>query len=110
MTNEEAEVLRNMLSQHYGDQVVTVREFCDVLRRWTEVAGDYLVSQGYLDNKANIETLFLATAKSSLLGRMIYGKEKLRTVKCPECKGTWRGCFQDCPCGGCGWLPNEENK
>lgn len=108
MTSEEAEAMRKQLAQHFHAPVMTVNEFCDVLRRWSEVAKDYLVASGYLHSVNEVEALFLATHKSSLLGRMIYGGEAVRTEPCPECKGVWRGCFLKCPCGGCGWLPKAE--
>lgn len=106
MTNEEAEAMRKQLAEHFRSPVMTVKEFCGVLQKWSSVAKEYLVKQGYLHDVHEVDSLFLATSKSSLLGRMIYGGEEIRMQPCPECQGKWRGCFLKCPCGGCGWLPN----
>ena len=117
MTDEEAKEMRRQLAAHHHDQLFTVREFCDILRQWTRVAGNYLsmmYHDGHRMNRdqefepLNIERFFLAAEKSSLLGRMFYGKEKVRTEKCPKHEGVWCGCFIDCPCAGTGWLPNKE--
>lgn len=107
MTNEEAEAMRKQLSDHLHSPVLSLHEFCTVFKEWLSVATPYLVKRGYLRDAEQASTLFyLAVGKSSLLGRMLYGREKVRTVPCPECKGEWSGCFLKCPCGGCGWLPN----
>jgi hypothetical protein len=109
MTNEEAETMRRELSKHYGDQVLTVREFCGALQIWSRVAGNFITEMtgyGTVERPFDATGFFLAAMKSSLLGRLIYDRETLRATPCPECKGRWRGCFLNCPCGGCGWLPN----
>ncbi len=125
LTPEQAESLRKQLCKYYRDQVLPVSEVCAALRAWSEVAQAHL--QGYLDYENDgktirFDSLFLAAEKSSLLGRMLYGREKLRTEQCPRCKGQWRGLYfpatenfpgntpDGCGCGGCGWLPNKESK
>jgi hypothetical protein len=63
--------------------------------------------------KSFVETLShveLSIRKSSLLARLIYGGEKLRTKKCPEHKGRWSGIPHPdnmCPhgCEHTGWIP-----
>lgn len=105
MTNDEAEAMRVELCRHYGDQVLPVREVCDALFTWAKAAGTYLKETYGIE--VDLQDLSLVTCKSSLLGRLIYGREKLRGKPCPVCLGVWRGCGVDCPCGGCGWLPNE---
>lgn len=51
----------------------------------------------------------ITIAKSSLLCRLLYDGETLRTTPCPTHKGRWSGCHPE-PCEhGCdyvGWLPN----
>lgn len=108
-TDEEAKELRQQLSFHYGDELFTVTEFCDALKTWSNVAGEYLEKR-YNVTKQIAQHLFLAAEKSSLLGRMLYGKEKPRKTPCPVCKGEWCGCFHNCPCGGCGWVPEEKEQ
>jgi len=56
--------------------------------------------------------------KSCLLDRLIYGKEKLRTVPCPVHQGKWSGCsFDHPPCEYCyygsnvtGWVRHDYPK
>lgn len=105
LTPEQAEAMRRQLSEHYGDQVRTVGEVCAALQQWAEVGGHFINEMA--GTNVNAHRIFLAAHKSSLLGRLLYRGEKLRTRQCPDCKGVWRGCFLECPCGGCGWLPNE---
>ncbi len=62
-------------------------------------------------------TALLAIEKSCLLDRLIYARQPLRTVKCPEHRGVWSGVEMPrhwpltnaCPhgCGLTGWLPLE---
>ena len=55
----------------------------------------------------------MAITKSALLGRLLYLNEELRTTKCPEHTGTWRGLDwhinEGCSlgCDLTGWLPNN---
>jgi len=110
MTDEEAEKMRLALCEHYRDQVLTAHEFCEALRTWSEVGHAFITQMtGYGSREQPFDgaRFFLAASKSSLLGRLLYGREKLRTTPCPECKGIWSGCGLSCPCRGCGWLPNE---
>ena len=109
LTDAEAEEMRAKLSRHYRDQVVTVSEVNAALRTWTDAAAEYLEKQ-YSITPELVNTAFLLAHKSSLLGRILYGRERLRTKPCPECKGRWCGCFLKCPCGGCGWLAEETPK
>jgi hypothetical protein len=118
LSPEEAELLRQKLAAHYRDQVLTVKEFCSIFREWSKVAGVFIAEM--LGHRRRLgeselrpepfdaEGIFLAASKSDLLGRMIYGREKLRTKPCPTHQGTWSGCFIDCECGGCGWLPEDK--
>lgn len=57
-----------------------------------------------------VHHVFLMIRKSSLLDRLLYGGEKLRTRKCPQHEGTWSGLEHNgniCPhgCHLTGWLP-----
>lgn len=118
LSSEDAEQLRKKLCEHHRDQVLTVGEFCSILRQWSSVAGVFIAEMMGRKRRSfeaeepikpfDAEGIFLAASKSSLLGRMIYGKEKVRTQPCPTHKGVWSGCFIDCVCGGCGWLPEDK--
>lgn len=55
-----------------------------------------------------LDRTFLYVTKSSLLARMIYNGEELRTTPCFLHNGRWSGCLlpSDCPCCGEGWYRN----
>jgi len=104
LTDEDVAAMRKALATKLRSPVWSVNEFESILRKYVDVANDYLVEQGYLKDEYQADRLFLAADKSNLLARMFYGGEQPRTTPCPECKGHWRGCFLKCPCGGCGWV------
>jgi hypothetical protein len=55
-----------------------------------------------------IRDVRLLITKSSLLNRLVYCGETLRTEKCPKHKGRWSGIpspGNECECGLTGWLP-----
>lgn len=108
--------MEQALAEHYGEPVRPVSHYCNAFETWCRV-----VQENYPETSSEamslvagaIEraypTLWLAITKSSLLARMIYGGEELRTEKCPEHHGQWMGIFR-CPhgCDGTGWLPKEK--
>lgn len=55
-----------------------------------------------------IDYVFLQIQKSSLLARLLYDGQPLRTEPCPKHQGTWSG-IGPCRhgCGSVGWLPTE---
>jgi hypothetical protein len=58
-------------------------------------------------------TVMFAVGKSSMLDRLLYGGETLRTAKCPTHKGHWSGLgIERCPhgCGHTGWLRPEGDR
>lgn len=126
LTNEQANDMMRQLSEHFGEPVMPLKAFCFTMRRWVDC-----IEQGVQDRKAENDGLgrggnqhqhgqeYVAQlghiltdiAKSDLLGRLFYGHEQVRTVKCPEHKGHWVGIESDtnfCKhgCGFTGWLPN----
>jgi len=67
------------------------------------------------DLEEAISYTFMQITKSSLLGRLIYGGEKLRTEMCPIHKGHWSGLeWPDKPClHRCqmtGWIQEAEDQ
>lgn len=112
MTDAEAMDLREKLAAHYGQPVMPVSDYCDALQTWFDIRARGLSAD------AGYEQLRMLTdlRKSALLGRLIYGGEKLREVKCPQHDGRWSGLEfgphgnspgNVCPhgCGLTGWLP-----
>lgn len=103
--------------------------FPELEKRWSEEAHDayrqemdnptsggrtYKIQElkRFQDACDSVDYTFLQIIKSSLLGRLIYGGEKLRTQQCPEHKGEWSGLeHPDRPCPhGCemtGWIPER---
>lgn len=124
MTDEEAETLRLKLCAHYNDQVLPVGEVCKILEQWGNVANDFICSMMFspATNPArkpnddspmlDVQGILNAAAKSSLLGRLLYGREKLRTQKCSVHKGRWSGIYwpePECGCQGTGWLREKDD-
>jgi hypothetical protein len=77
---------------------------------------DYAIEElrRYESQAESIGFVFLQIHKSSLLDRLLYCGQKLRTKRCPEHKGHWIGLESDlnyCKfgCGFTGWLPEPED-
>lgn len=73
---------------------------------------DLQTLQEYENYADHVDFVFLQITKSSMLGRLLYGAEKLRTVKCPIHDGKWSGIEHPdhvCPhhCGMTGWVYEE---
>lgn len=107
--------------QSYGP-LARLSDICNILRTWAKA---YEVPQpGENEYKTKVREEFrdawrhvdLQIRKSCLLDRLFFQTEGLRTVPCPEHRGSWSGCvWKDLPCG-CqnganvtGWLPNAED-
>ena len=115
MTDEEAEVLRKQLEEHYDEPVMPISRYCNALRRWArcirerdwdrEKSGEKPLHGGY--GKV-LETVLMDIAKSNLLWRLLYCGQQFRTQQCPEHKGSWDGhaMLSGCShqCDGTGWL------
>ena len=122
MTKEEALEMRKQLTEHYGEPVRPVSEYCEAFRAWRDALGDKVRRSEEGKDRRDISlenaydalnTLLIPIAKSSMLGRMMYGEEQARTEMCPEHKGQWAGLEfggNICPhgCQLTGWLPNKE--
>lgn len=96
------------LSDYYREPVKRVSEYCDAFRLWHQVMKDKVKDlEENLDalDKNQVwdleqakkildamDTLVIPIYKSNFLARHVYGKEELRTEKCPEHKGVWSGC------------------
>lgn len=122
MSHEEVMHLRARLRSYYGEPVLPLNRVCDAFGHWFRAiealnkreprdSGDkpeYRVGHRW---HAYLRDIQLAIRKSSMLGRLIYEGENLRTVECPEHKGKWSGLdHPEHPCPhGChmtGWIPD----
>lgn len=117
MTDQEAEEMLKMLTAHYKQPVLPIEKFCEAFRTWGRAAKEYLKDHYGIQT----ESLHLAITKSCLLWRLIYNRQKLRTVKCPVHQGKWSGCSWDfandkpvCACQNganiTGWLPEPDDR
>jgi len=135
LTNEQVKDMMDQLSEHFGEPVMPLKAFCFTMRQWATC-----IEQGVRDRKAendglgrggnqhqhgqeyvaHIGHILTDIAKSALLGRLFYGGEKLRTIRCSVHNGHWSGLeWQDpstgqgntCPhgCGLTGWLPEKSD-
>jgi hypothetical protein len=85
-----------------------VSDYCNALETWGRIA----VARGIIGRGAHHDVQ-LGITKSSLLARVIYGGEGLRTERCPIHEGRWSGLeWTDNACPhGCqltGWLPQPQ--
>lgn len=118
LTPEQVAEYEAALTRHYGEPVRPVSVYCDAFRAWAKALHARETNDAPDARDANLDRvgrlvndpgLSLAIAKSSMLGRLIYGGETLRTVLCPEHKGVWCGigvCRYGCD--HTGWLPAED--
>jgi hypothetical protein len=131
LDHERAERMRNALSEFYEERVCTVSMHCGALYQWLDVvqksgyaANDLAYSLG-LPEEWSIESkrhyasaamgrMVLMLRKSDLAYRLVYLGEKVRTEKCPGCKGRWgrphgsRSEHELCVCDGTGWIPPKQ--
>lgn len=89
------------------------QRFCAQMEVWrtaiTDNHEDDPEWEGQIDA---LNDVFMMIHKSSLLDRLLYCEQELRTEKCPTHKGIWSGIhWEPCPhgCGYTGWLPKEKN-
>jgi hypothetical protein len=119
---ESAEAL---LADHYGEPVRPISEVCGAIHEWLKACAENHPEEDALNHQEwrtgrvyrdHGMFVFMHAGKSNMLGRLLYGRETLRTEKCPEHDGHWSGIeFSDNVCQyGCqltGWLPaKEDNK
>lgn len=107
------------LSAHFGEPVLPASRYCAAFDAWataieraaTKPACGGCDTCGSINPfpwAEHIGAIRIAIGKSSMLARLIYGGETLRTVPCPEHKGHWSGITWEQPACGCdltGWLP-----
>src|SRR5690606_24282244 len=88
------------LSEHYGEAVMPVSQYCDAFRKYASALRE---NKGRSDLVEAFNTVLRSIPKSNLLARLIYGGEQLRSRKRPIHKGRWSGCIMsassDCPKG-----------
>lgn len=111
----DVDFLLRSLATTLKEPVLPVSKYCAALKSWIDALREKHAGHpteerrghghSYVDHLPHI---YQDIRKSNLLGRLIYGAEKLRTVPCPEHQGEWSGCHPEpCPhgCGYTGWLP-----
>lgn len=121
-SDDEAIQMLEKLRTHYNQPVMPLGRFCNAMYDWcqalldlkqrTKAAGyPHYHGSAYVDELRHI---MMDINKSSLLFRMLYLGEELRTEICPAHKGTmdvqvWVGFpgAGSCACGGTGWLPSK---
>lgn len=117
MTPEQVADHEAALAAHYGEPVRPVSVYCAAFAAWAEALrvrasredSPHDENLEHVAQLVNDSGLQLAIAKSSMLGRLIYGGEELRTQPCPEHEGAWSGvgmCSHGCDLTG--WLPAED--
>lgn len=110
LTDEQVKTMLQQLSEHFDEPVRPVSDYCAALETWSKVVSKKDPTTARLHS-----SIRLSIYKSSLLARLIYGGEKLRTKECPIHKGVWDGhaMLMGCEhkCDGTGWLrePEDEN-
>jgi hypothetical protein len=106
LTPEEAEAMLERLSEHFRVPVQPVSRYCDSLRTWARCIRER--DGGRSDLCQAIDRAEMEIRKSSLLARLIYGGEPLRTRVCPVHKGRWSG-LAPCPhgCESTGWVRED---
>lgn len=111
------------LSEHYGEPVKPIGEYCEAFRTWQVAIEDAYERETKPHLKVEFEAMVrdigntrLHIAKSNLLARLLYAGEELRTEPCPIHNGHWSGCaWGDDRCPHCmsgdnvtGWVPNRK--
>jgi hypothetical protein len=101
--------------------LLRLSDVCNTLRMFARIFCTPLPTDDEYKKKERAEhyehfsKVDLAISKSSLLDRLFFQDEGVRTEPCPEHKGRWSGCAWDSPGCACrnganvtGWLPLPE--
>lgn len=82
---------------------------CNSLRAWRNaIVEQHSQDEGWRGQIRSIDNTFGMIQKSSLLARLVYCGEAVRTEKCPIHKGQWSGIGAcEYGCGQTGWIPND---
>ena len=120
-SKEEAREQLRRLEQFYGGPVLPLENFCNVMSIWMDCIvknnTDPMLKEGGAGHGREyferLKAMHIDIRKSNLLGRLLYGKEALRTRVCPVHKGHYSGeamFFEKCPylCDGTGWLRERD--
>lgn len=95
---------------------MTAEEYCKIMTQWLRQVQEQVARDGdeadpnFIAIAKVAPQLTTAIAKSSYLGRRLYGGEAQRTQMCPKHQGRWHGLpslHKDCEygCDLTGWLP-----
>lgn len=106
LPEHEAKAMLAKLTEHYGEPVMPIHRYCRALSTWVQVRAKAPGKRGY--EAKHLHHILTDVLKSSLLYRLIYVGEPLRTAPCPEHKGVWSGlgtCVHGCDLTG--WLPED---
>jgi len=120
--SREAREMLLRLEEFYNEPVLPLHHFCRAMELWFECIAKNNTDpalrrhdreQGY-DYFKFLNHMRIDIRKSNLLGRLLYGKEPLRTRMCPVHKGHYNGeamFFTACrhTCDGTGWLRERES-
>jgi hypothetical protein len=118
MTDPEAKEMLALLSKHFGEPVLPLGKVCNAVYGWmrcieeanarAKLTKAWAQGSNYSDHLTQIRHDIM---KSALMGRLIYGGEKVRTKMCPLHHGKQEmhihlGAEPQCPheCDGTGWL------
>lgn len=112
---------RAVLERQYRQPVYPVSQVCQAVRHWADkiIALNQQPPDETSPNRQGakywdvLDKIWIDIQKSNLLGRVLYGREPVRTRPCPVHKGHWTGRgpqYDACGCEGCGWLPEVEAK
>lgn len=121
LSDEAVQKQLKQLEDYFGEPVLPMSQYCAAFRTWADCIvknnkDPKLTQKGWNNHGSEyaemVMRIMIDIDKSSLLGRLLYGKEKLRTKMCPEHKGHWNGqamMMGNCPhqCDGTGWLREE---
>jgi hypothetical protein len=113
MDHEHATRMIAELEEYFGEPVQPVSEYCSALQTWKKCLDRLDGSERHRHLSQAAQAVRLAISKSNLLYRLIYQKQKLRSIPCPIHLGRWSG-YVECSAGcndgldATGWLPEAE--
>lgn len=114
LTDDEAKAMLDRLTKVLREPVLPMSQYCAAFETWMHcVQGAHKKDpSGHGSSYAPLMgRIWTDVKKSSLLARLLYGGEKLRTRECPVHNGKWSGlgdCELGCDCTG--WIPDPKTE
>ncbi len=113
LTQEQVDKMLSELEEHFQEPVMQMSKYCDAFETWVKCITKNVKGGSFhgVEYSHLLQHAMIDIKKSNLLARLLYGKEKLRTVKCPQHNGHWdgqamlMGCQHECD--GTGWLSEK---